>query len=562
MKIKLTTWFSRESELPDEHFPLFPTEGIYQAHRPDIFSAEQMDNYGEKLAKTHNLSGGKWSYRLLQQLADNELSLTRSAEILSEGDKRSQTPAAVWILDNFYIIEEQIRLVRHLLPAKFGKGLPMLEESAHYLRIQAIAEEMIKHSDGRLETSVLHPFIAAYQRVTPLLLGELWAMPAMLRFALINNLARIAADVARVHQERNKAEQWISDILSTAAEDASKVILVIADMARQNPQVSGAFVAELERRLSGQNNTLALTWVEQQLENTGRKTSEVIEQFNRQLALSQLSVSNSITGLRQLGEIDWQAFVESVSLVEKVLQQDPTGTYPLMHFDSRDDYRHVIERLARHSRFDEREVAQAVLTLASQPDLPLRQQHVGYYLLDKGFQQLEQQLDVKVTWLNRSRQHLSQTPLLSWLGSLLLLTTAFTAEMLYSTHQAGMVSLLWLLVLPAIIVSSQLALQLLSELTTRSRHPLPLPRLDYAQAVPEHDRTLVVIPCLLSSNEGTDALLRSLEICYLGNSLANISFALLTDFTDSVEQDHHHDAALIRYAVLKTEALNRRYSGG
>ncbi len=438
----------------------------------------------------------------------------------------------------------------------------MLEESAHYLRIQAIAEEMIKHSDGRLETSVLHPFIAAYQRVTPLLLGELWALPAMLRFALINNLARIAADVARVHQERNKAEQWISDILSTAAEDASKVILVIADMARQNPQVSGAFVAELERRLSGQNNTLALTWVEQQLENTGRKTSEVIEQFNRQLALSQLSVSNSITGLRQLGEIDWQAFVESVSLVEKVLQQDPTGTYPLMHFDSRDDYRHVIERLARHSRFDEREVAQAVLTLASQPDLPLRQQHVGYYLLDKGFQQLEQQLDVKVTWLNKSRQHLSQTPLLSWLGSLLLLTTAFTAEMLYSTHQAGMASLLWLLVLPAIIVSSQLALQLLSELTTRSRHPLPLPRLDYAQAVPEHDRTLVVIPCLLSSNEGTDALLKSLEICYLGNALTNISFALLTDFTDSAEQDHHHDAALIRYAVLKTEALNRRYSGG
>jgi len=95
VKINLTTWFSRESELPADHFPLFPPEGIYQAQRPDIFSAEQMDNYGEKLAKTHQLSSGKWSYRLLQQLADNELSLTQSAEILSEGDKRSQTPAAV-----------------------------------------------------------------------------------------------------------------------------------------------------------------------------------------------------------------------------------------------------------------------------------------------------------------------------------------------------------------------------------------------------------------------------------------------------------------------------------
>ncbi len=561
VKINLSTWFSRESELPSDHFPLFPPEGLYQAQRPELFSAEQMESYGEKLAKTHKLSGGKWSYRLLQQLADNELSLTQSAAILSEGDKRSQTPAAVWLLDNFYIIEEQIRLVRHLLPAKFGKGLPMLEQSAHYLRIQAIAEEMIRHSDGRLETSVLLPFIAAYQRVTPLLLGELWAMPAMLRFALINNLARIAAEVARVHQERNKAEEWITDILATAAKDAAKVILVIADMARQNPQISGAFVAELERRLSGQNNTLALTWVEQQLESTGRKTSEVIEQFNRQLALSQLSVSNTITGLRQLGEIDWQAFVESVSLVERILQQDPAGTYPLMHFDSRDDYRHVIERLARHSRFDEREVARTVLDLANQPGRPLRQQHVGYFLLDKGYLQLEQQLQVNVTWLNKSRQHLSQTPLLSWLGSLLLLTIAFSAEMLVSTQQAGIGPLLWLLVLPTLIVSSQLALQLLSELTTRTRHPLPLPRLDYAQAIPPHHQTLVVIPCLLSSNAATDALLRSLEICYLGNALPNIGFALLTDFTDSAEQNHIHDEALIRYAVLKTEALNRRYSG-
>ncbi|PLR26204.1 cyclic beta 1-2 glucan synthetase [Pantoea endophytica] len=565
MKNKLSTGpFISCSALPAttrSSFEFLHHSGVYQANRPDVFSERQMEIYGERLAKTHHLSDAKKSYKLLQRLTENEQALIKSAEILSTGEKRNLTPAGEWLLDNFYIIEEQIRMVRHLLPTKFGQGLPALKDPAHYLRIQAIADEMISHSDGRLESAVLATFIHAYQRVTPLLMGELWALPAMLRFALLDNLARIAQGVAEIHQERSQAEAWINEIVHHSARDATRVIQVIADMAHKNAQLSGAFVAELARKLNGQNHSLALTWVEQHLLNTGRNTADVIEQFNRQLALSQLSVSNSIAGLRQLGEINWQDLVESLSLVEQVLAQDPAGIYPQMHFDSRDQYRHVIEELARQSEFDELNVANQVLALSRQAALPARQQHIGYFLLDKGRAQLEQQLKPRRSWLNQARHHLSQTPLLSWLGSLTLLTTAFSAEALFFTHQSAMSVVLWLLLVPAVIlISSQLALQLLSEVTTRTRHPVPLPRLDYERAVPDGERTLVVIPCLISSKHGTDALLRSLETSYLGNALDNISFMLLADFTDSAAEHDDDDAEIIGYAVLKIQALNRRYS--
>jgi cellobiose phosphorylase len=561
MKDIFNHWFNKTDVQPglfSEARSAVANSDIFNVIKPDIFSETQMASYGVKLANAHRPFAGKSTFKLLARLAENEQQLIRCAAILSEGDKKSLTPAGLWLLDNFYLIEEQIRLVRQLLPAKFGQGLPGLAGPYQCLRIQAIASEMVKHSDGRLESNILFKLIHAYQQVTPLLLGELWALPATLRFTLIENLARIATEVALAHQERMKADKWISQILSTAGQDAAKVILVVADMAKQTPELSGAFVAELSRRLSGQNNILALTWVEQQLQAMGLTSARVIAHFNQQLAMSQLSVSNSIAGLRQLGEIDWPEMVESLSLVEQTLRQDPAGIYCLMHFDSRDRYRHMIEMLARHSLFSEHDVAEQALALARHPANTPRQQHIGYFLMDKGRAQLEAGLTSRFTLLSGIRNRLSQRPLLSWLGSLALLTTALTAETLVQTHDAGLSLLLWIL-LPLAIVTSQLALQLLSEVTTRLRHPEPLASMDYARGIPPEKSTLVVIPCLLGSYSDIDALLRSLETCYLGNATPYLYFALLTDFVDSVDKTHPADQALLHYAIAKTEALNRRY---
>ena len=560
MKIPFRDWLKSHKDQPVS--PGSPKENQETAAiQAELFSVDQMERYGEKLAQSHKLSSKKAPYYLLKRLAANETLLTRNCQILSTGDKKSIAPAGEWLLDNFYLIEEQIRLVRQLLPKNFGKGLPALAAPHNCPRIYDIATEVIAHSDGHWDATTLTRFITAYQKVTPLKLGELWALPGMLRLALIENLRRVSIDVAKAQQERNLADRWVNKMQDTAENDPAKLIIVIADMARTNPPRTSAFVAELVRRLQGHGSMLALplTWIEQRLTEVGLTTSELIARFNQQLAVSQLSVSNSIIGLRQLNEMDWADFAESMSLVESILHQDPAGIYPTMHFDTRDNYRHVIEMLARHGIYDEAGVARQVIALTEAAPPGSRMRHVGYFLVDKGRDALEQHLAIRYSPLSRFRHQLNKTPLLSWLGSLSLLITALTADLLLHTHDRGMTWPLWLLAIPIVIVSSQFVMNLLSETTTRSRAPHPLPRLDFSKEIPERFSTLVAIPCLLGSRAGIDALINSLEVCYLGNTRANLYFALIADFHDSTTRYRAADDRLLEYATAQIELLNRRY---
>lgn len=323
-------------------------------------------------------------------------------------------------------------------------------------------------------------------------------------------------------------------------------------------------MAELVRRLQGRGSLLALplTWAEQSLAESGMTTDLIIHRFNQQLATSQLSVSNSISGLRLLSETDWADFCESASLVEQLLRQDPGAIYPLMHFDTRDHYRHVIERLARNSRFSELDVTRKALALAQAASSDMHPQHIGHYLIGEERRVLEKVLTANTSRLTQLRHKFNQVPLLSWLGSLSLLTMAVSAEVLQRTAQHGMSGLLWLLVLPLALVISQLVLQLLGEMTTRFRTPMPLPRMDYASGIPPAASTLIAIPCLLSSRQSIDALLNSLEVCYLGNPSANLYFALLSDFHDSAHESTPENDALLLWATRQLQNLNRRHARG
>ncbi|ACZ77398.1 glycosyltransferase 36 [Dickeya parazeae Ech586] len=534
------------------------------AIKAELFSRAQMERYGQKLAHSHKLSPTRQPYYLLQRLKDNEAMITRNCYVLNAAAQSSITPEGEWLLDNYYLIEEQIRMVRHHLPKNFGKGLPVLAPPHDCPRIYDIASEAIAHGDGRWDTTSLTGYIAAYQQVTPLSLGELWALPGMLRLAIIENLRRISIEVANAQKARNLADAWVTRILECAENTPVDVIMVIADLARSRPPLSSAFVAEMVRRLQGRGAMLALplTWVEQRLAESGITTDVLIRRFNQQLAASQLSVSNSIAGLRQLSETNWTDFAEAMSLVEQTLRQDPAGVYPDMHFDTRDNYRHSIETLARHSRHSELDIARHILTQAQAANTATPGYHVGYYLIGAGRPELERQLAVNTSWITRLRQGFNQVSLLSWLGSLSLLTLTLTADMVLKTHEQGMHWPLWLMALPLAVVISQLASHLLSEAVTRWRTPLPLPRMDFSTGIPPQFSAMVVIPCLLTHRESTDRLINSLEVCYLGNNSANLYFALLTDFTDSPTENTPENRVLLSWVGSQIQNLNHRYAKG
>ncbi len=542
--------------------------------RSELFSKDQMEQHGKILAASHKLSPGHAPDRLLTRLSENEGVLISARDLLTDALKtdRRITPAGEWLLDNFYLIEEQIRIARRHLPKGYSQELPRLLNgpSEGIPRVYDIALETISHGDGRVDPENLSSFVAAYQTVSVLKLGELWAIPIMLRLALIENLRRIAARIAADRLNRNLADYWADQMTETAEKDPNSLILVIADMVRSDPPMVSSFVAEFTRRLQGQSPALALplTWIEQRLSESGLTIEQSVHSENQQQAADQVSISNSIGSLRFLGAMDWPEFVERLSSVEQVLREDPAGVHGKMDFTTRDHYRHVVEKIAKSSLLSESEVALKAIGLAAgaaahkedRQSRDDRAAHVGFYLIDKGLPQLKRTVGVRHSISGYLQRIGHAFPLPFYVGTIALITVIFTGGLLEKAYAGGSTD--WLLALIGIfsmLGASQLAVELVNWLTTLLATPLPLPRMDYSKGIPPESRTLAVIPTMLISVQNIEDLIEALEVRFLANRDENLHFGLLTDFQDASQEILPEDGPLLLLARRRIEELNEKY---
>ena len=543
--------------------------------RSELFSSDQMEQHGRTLAGLHTVSPGYAPDKLLTRLAENEDILTETRSLLTEAvsTDRRITPAGEWLLDNFYLLEEQIRTARRHLPKGYSRELPRLKDglSAGLPRVYDIALETISHSDGRIDPHSLSRFVAAYQTVTVLKLGELWAIPIMLRLALIENLRRVGARIAADRLDRNQADHWADRITGIAEEDPKSLIVVIADMARSDPPLTSAFVAEFSRRLQGQGPALAmpLTWIEQRLSECSLTIDHLVQSENQQQAADQVSMSNSIGSLRFLGTMDWREFVETMSIVEQTLREDAGHAYGTMDFSTRDRYRHVVEKIAKSSRLSEGEVAAEAVRLAHESvantagarDRDDRASHVGYYLMDKGLPRLEELAHVRVSFSGALRNVGSRFPLLLYLGVITLMTAIFTGGLLTKAQGDGAHYLLLAMIgILSLLCTSQLAVAVVNWLGSVLATPKPLPRMDFSKGIPPESRTLTIVPTMLSSVQNIEDLVEALEVRFLANRDENLHFGLLTDFQDATEETLPEDEPLLLLARQRIEELNEKYS--
>ena len=540
--------------------------------RSELFSADQMGQHGKALAMSHVVGTKRKRDPLLTRLAENEQLLLEACNLLTAAIQTDSTitPAGNWLLDNFYLIEEQIRTARRHLPEGYSWELPRLSAgpSAGLPRVYDIALEIISHGDGRVDPDSLGHFIAEYQSVTVLTLGELWGVPIMLRLALIENLRRVATRIITHRIGRDLADIWADLMSETVQRDPKSLILVIADMARSEPPMSSAFVAELARRLQGQSPAFAmpLHWIEQRLAELGLSVEQLVQSENQQQAADQVSISNSIGSLRSLAATDWHAFVENMSLAERTLCEDPAGVYASMDFNTRDHYRHVLERIAKHSGHSEEQIARHCVDLAREGDISgagdARTAHVGYFLIDRGLPRLELLCGMRMPAGIALRRFFEGSPLLFYHGPLALMTSVFSAGLILQALADGVRG--WLLFLAgalSLLCASQLAVALVNWVMTLFAVPRPLPRMDFSKGVPSAWRTLVVIPTMLSCSQDIEDLVESLEVCFLGNRDKNLRFGLLTDFGDADAELQPLDDTLLQQAAMRIAALNDKYSG-
>ncbi len=538
--------------------------------RGELMSSEQLVRHARTLATNHEVIIRHRDNRLLACLDANEQVLrnfNRSTLII--GRERHLTPAAEWLLDNFYLIEEQIHLARRHLPRGYSRELPRLVggSSSGLPRVYDIILELIAHVDAQIDAEPLASFIGAYQSVSWLKLGELWAIPIMLRLGLIENLQRIANRLTLARADRDSAVTWVNRLQEMTGEQPSGLVIVVAEMARADLKLSSSFVAEFCQRLSRQSPVLQLarTWLDQRLSEKGTSIELLVHQESQSQAADQVSVSHCISSLRFLSTMDWMRFVESHSRVETILRSDPAAVYPEMDFQTRDSYRHAIESLARHGTVSETEAAERAIGHAvdgagkSGPNA--RSAHVGFHLADRGADALRRDLSVRLPWSSWVESALLDHPLLFYCGGVCALTLLAVMAWNLQLQTAGFTQASYIWFIPLVAMgASQLAVALSNLLCGWMVKPRLLPRLDYSLGLPADRRTMVVVPTLISTEDEVDQLIGNLEIHHLANPDAHLHFALLTDFLDSITETTPQDAFVLERARLGIVALNQRHS--
>lgn len=486
---------------------------------PQIISSEQANpdadirlrEFAHRLAKMHGVAvvpdlardkaeifhRNKTS--LLDYLQSWELALRNANAMFKSVPSKdlAVSRAAEWMLDNFYVVKQTFRQIEEDLPGGFFDQLPKLDRTPlqGYPRIFALAWEWIEYSQCQIDLTEAAAFVQTYQQVTPLTIGELWALPIMLRIGILERLVYATAALTRMALPKG--------------------------------------------------------------------LSEIPNEFVSSALANESIVANCFLSLRLLSSTDWKDFFEQTNRVEQVLCGDPAQIYAEMDFDTRNNYRSVIEELARHSNFSEEQVARAAVEFSRSADdkVSKRKEHVGFYLIDKGRVTLEKSIGYQPRLNIRVSRALLTFPTATYLGSIAILSLFFVLFIIIYTKLSG--------ASPAQLATAgvlglglalEAAITIIHWNVTHRIKPQSLPRMNFSEGIPSGNRTMVVVPTLLESAEELNHLLQELELYYLSNPDPQLTYALLTDFGDAPTQRMPGDEQLLALASLGIENLNKKYA--
>ncbi len=558
--------------------------------RAELFGAERLEQHGESLAAANRVTEKPIRGRdLLPRVRDNGRVLLDAYHSIVEavGAKREITLAEEWFLDNFHVADEQLREIRDHLPKSYYRRLPKIAAGhlAGCPRVYSLAWAYVAHTDSRFEVETLGRFIRAYQRIQPLGIGELWAVPIHLRMALVENLRRLSEQVIRARHARAKADELADRILGLSGRPVENTEDVLGRL--DDTPLADAFAVQLVQRLRDQDESItpSLVWLNRKLSAQGTSPAEVVAREHHAQGAANATVRNIMTSMRWMSSIDWLEFFESVSLVDEALRAVPA--FSAMDFATRDEYRKQIEFLSRGSGRSEIEVAREAMLLArnaAQENLPTPRPAVesdssegeprlpgvperaeedpGYYLVSKGRTGFERRLDFRTPIRLRLSRAYRTHGLAGYLGGIAFLSALQLCGLLLIAGSTGAAP--WTLVLLAIVglvPASDIAVSLVHRLVPALLPPRALPKLELAEGVPPELRTVVAVPTLLTDRADLEEQLERLEVHYLANPEGHLHFALLTDWADAPRDRMPGDEELVAALAEGIERLNVRYAG-
>lgn len=502
-------------------------------------------------------------------LADAKKTLTEAYRVLARAAKQNKelSSAAEWIIDNFYIIQEQIVQLKEDLPESYYKKLPRLVRGEYrgYPRTYEIVQMLASVSDNIIDRENTITAVKAYQEVDTLNLAEMWSVPLMNRLALITRLAERSEKLLHSRRIQDEIDKILQDKISPETDEPGYLLRRLSEIVNQQHDTT-RFLVILAQRLQarGMLTETERRWFDYKFSKWETTLEEQLRARAQQTSRLQLSIQNAISSLRDISETDWSDFIETCSVVERILRFDPADQYAQMDFNSRDTYRKRVEKLSDHSSYSEQEVAEQALMMAESAAQngtvrSGKKMHIGYYLVDDGFQELAEKIGYDKPLDEWISEKVEQHPSVYFSVILLhVMVFMWLVELVtgFLSHEP------WFIVLSLVfsfLPVLDLSIVSTNRIATLFFPPRIMPKMEFENEIPDRHRTVVVVPTLFSSPEDVENQFEQLEIRALANADNALQFALLSDFHDAPSEHMDSDTPILETARKQLNELNQRH---
>ncbi len=529
----------------------------------------QLQNYMEKIASGHEIKSNseKWTYPI-PRLKDNFKFIEKTYELLNEHLKVKIDihPAGEWLLDNFYIIEETYKTIVSEMNLKKYKNFPGIASGIYkgYSRDYVFASEIVAYTDNKINDEILRLAISAYQKRKLLSMEEIWNLWIFLSIALIENIRNICEKIYLAQMQKYKVE----NIIERLVEGKENKNQIFRNIKRENKnynmykEMKYTFIEYMSYKLKryGKQGVPYLEILEEQVNKMGMTISEVIQKEHYDIAISKVSLGNSIISLKEILRVNFLSLFEEINGVEDILKRDPADVYIKMDYKTKEYYRNEIKQISERTKISELYIAKKAVELSNRyvdkENVENRKKsHIGYYLISDGKNELLNNLGIKnkkyISNITKAKMYIFLVYFITTILVLLL------GGYIYYTKRNIIATIITAIVM--YIPVSEITQQLINYILNKKVKPMIIPKMDFNGGIPKEYATFVVIPTIVDSKEKVIDLMKKLEVYYLANKSENMYFALLGDCTSSKNENEDFDDEVIKAGLDEVEKLNKKY---
>lgn len=534
----------------------------------------QLDKHLEKIASTHNISpkSEKNTYPVPSLIEDFEF-IKQVYLLLNEHLKLEITihPAGEWLLDNFYIIEESVKQIQKELTIKKYTNFVGIATGEYkgFARIYVLAQEIIAYTDCKVEKENLEEYLKSYQQKKTLSMDEIWNIGIFLEIAIIQNIRNICEKIASSQMQKYKVENIAERLIENKEKQEQKYRNNIVKKAKetlQNIDMKYPFIEYMSYILKryGKKGVVYLNTLEEIVEKKGTTIADIIQKEHFNIAMQKVLIGNSITSIKRIQRINFLEIFEKINGVEDLLKQDPAEVYEKMDYTTKEYYRNKIKEIANKTKISEIYIARKILEMAEEKKnkiMPqnsnsyVKEMHIGYYLIDKGINELYKRLEynekLEKTSKRKTKQYITVIVVIS------LIISSILGYILNKTIQN--MTLFIISVIIFFIPTTELVIQLLQYILSKIVKPKLIPKIDFSEGIDEENTTMVIIPTIVDSKEKVKELIKKLEVEYVANQSENIYFTLLGDCTQSKNEKEKIDEEIMQEGNKQIQKLNQKY---